>query len=207
MKVKVRKRRPAPVATEQASKMIDIIKDEFNGKFGVPKEVSFECRCQMTREEMRKIAKEVIKETNDSISHCNDSSTSADKPTNAISNNAPSHQFLTHDIGGRGHQKAIKQVSDRVNNIKRAIRDTDKIIELSENDRERMFAQSIIEMMLKKIIYKNDASISLKKRLALVESICSFDECKSAGTIPVQCAYFYAAAHIKSLIGSIRGQL
>jgi hypothetical protein len=41
MKVKVRKRKPAPVGKEQASKTIDIIKDEFNGKFGISKEVSF----------------------------------------------------------------------------------------------------------------------------------------------------------------------
>lgn len=44
MKVKVRKRNPAPVKTEQDSKTIDVIKDEFDGNFGVPKKVILERR-------------------------------------------------------------------------------------------------------------------------------------------------------------------
>lgn len=204
MKVKVRKRKPAPVGKEQASKTIDIIKDEFNGEFGVPKEVSLYYRYKMLREEMHKV-KEAAKGNNDFLSCCNNSSASLEKTEKAISSN--SYPFLTHDIGGRGHRKAMQQAFDRVNDIKRSIRDADRIIELPENEQERIFAQSIIEMMFKKIIYKNDAPISLEKRLALVESLCSFDECKNTGTVPAQCAYFDAAAHIKSLIGSIRGQL
>ena len=42
MKVKVRKRKPAPVAEEQAPKAIYIVKRELNGKFGVPHHVEFD---------------------------------------------------------------------------------------------------------------------------------------------------------------------
>ena len=42
MKVKVRKRKPAPVAAEQAPKAIYIVKRELNGKFGVPHHVEFD---------------------------------------------------------------------------------------------------------------------------------------------------------------------
>ena len=42
MKVKVRKRKPAPVAAEQAPKAIYIVKRELNGKFDVPHHVEFD---------------------------------------------------------------------------------------------------------------------------------------------------------------------
>ena len=42
MKVNVRKRKPAPVAAEQAPKAIYIVKRELNGKFGVPHHVEFD---------------------------------------------------------------------------------------------------------------------------------------------------------------------
>lgn len=43
MEVKViRKRRPAPVATEQGSKTIYRIKSDFNGIFGIPQKIVFD---------------------------------------------------------------------------------------------------------------------------------------------------------------------
>lgn len=183
MKVKVRKRKksPAPIAAEQA--IIQMLVSNKPNLYSVVQKAIRDAESEKETLHQNKLNE------NDSCG------------------NAPSSQFLTYDIGGYGHRKVMQQAFDRVNDIKHSIKDADRIIELPENERERIFAQSIIEMMFKKIIYKNDAPISLEKRLALVESLCSFDECKNTGTVPAQCAYFDAAAHIKSLIGSIRGQL